>query len=80
MAQQTTDAMDALAENENVSITRLGGHCENDAVAYVYGEARTSGPALDPVQVWADHQAEYTVHHYGDTENSTAYYLNEVQA
>ena len=78
MAQQTkTDALAALTENENVEaldVTSTDSRWTH--VLYVYGDARTSGPAMDPVQVWADHEdAVQALELHGDTENSTAYHV-----
>ena len=75
MAQQTRTAMDALAENENVELLDVGStDSEWTHVVYVYGEARTAGPALDPVQV-AEAEGDLRAELHGDTENSTAYHV-----
>ncbi|AGM11845.1 hypothetical protein M201_gp79 [Haloarcula californiae tailed virus 2] len=76
MAQQTSTAMDALTENENVEAVDVSStDSEWTHVVYVYGEARTAGPALDPVQAWAAHHQDVRAELHGDTENSTAYHV-----
>lgn len=77
MAQQTKTVRDLMNSSENVTVTR---GTTNDWVARVEGAARTGGPALDPVQVWADHQAEYTVECVRSAGGQDTYALNRVSA
>lgn len=75
MAQQTTDALDALTEDGVTTVNTPSG-----AVAYVAPEATTGGPAMDPVEVWADHQDQYAVEYEGRSSDGTdVYTLTEVQ-
>lgn len=74
MAQQNDDALDALPETVTTVTTPTG------AVAYVAPEATTQGPALDPVQTWAEHQDQYEVEQQERSADGTdVYELTEVQ-
>ncbi len=77
MAQQTKadDALDAL-DDEMVNVVPLGSTDSNTvANLYVQPEYRTGGPAMDPVEVWADHEAHgvLDVTYVGEGENTTVY-------
>jgi len=76
MAQHTTDALDALDDDLTTTVTTPSG-----AIVYVAPEATTAGPALDPVQVWADHQDQYRIETSERSEDGTEVYeLVEVAA
>ena len=78
MAQQTTDALAALDEDENCRVMdTTGTDSEWDAVVWVHGMARTAGPALDPVQFW-EAEGHLRAELHGSTEDSDAYHV-EVQ-
>ena len=52
---QTQNAIRDLIEQDGVNVSR-GTH--NDWVLEVESEYTTAGPAMDPVEVWADHNRE----------------------
>ncbi len=52
MEANTDNAIRTLIEQDRVTVSR-GTH--NDWVLVVEPEATTGGPAMDPVEVWADH-------------------------
>jgi hypothetical protein len=53
----TTDPIESLRDCDDVEITPI----YNALVVDVCEDKTTSGPAMDPVEVWADHQDKYTV-------------------
>jgi len=55
MQGDTANAIQELLANDDVDVSR-GVH--NDWVLTVEPEATTAGPALDPVEVWADHHRD----------------------
>ena len=53
-------ALEQIRNDNSVEVSRSAPEGW-DYTATVYADATTYGPALDPVQVWADHNPEFTV-------------------
>lgn len=58
-ARQIGNALNELRSNGNLEVSSTGD--EWDYTVKVYQEATTYGPAMDPVETWADQHPEMTV-------------------
>lgn len=59
-ARNTHAALEQIRTDKNVEVSHSAPDGW-DYTATVYAGATTYAPALDPVQVWADHNPEFTV-------------------
>lgn len=59
----TTDPVESLRDCDDVEVELL----YNALYVKVHEDKTTVGPAMDPVEVWADHQSKYNVY-----ENDTS--------
>jgi hypothetical protein len=73
--QTEANAVQELITQDGVDVSR-GTH--NDWVVQVTPELTTAGPALDPVEVWADHHADtHKVHELPtQTEGAAGYTID----
>jgi hypothetical protein len=62
-SKATTDPVESLRDCDDVDVIPI----YNALVVQVHEDATTAGPAMDPVEVWADHQSTYNVY-----ENDTS--------
>ena len=81
---RNNDAIRRLEQDDNVIVSEENDRGVQAFSVYVYPEATTDGPALDPVEVWDAHQHEYAVLHIGRASDGSEVYavyekLNEVE-